>query len=114
MGTEKNKREELGTQNGNWEEDEGGAGSEKWELKGNFRHCRNHARHLKFLPSLHSSYLSSPFLLTSEHFLKVCTRIYFRRNVTWEHSLNLEFKLSPQVGGRCGLAHKKGGMGRIF
>ena len=33
MRTEKNKREELGTRNGNCEEDEGGARSEKWELK---------------------------------------------------------------------------------
>ena len=33
MGTGKRMREELGVKNGNKEEDEGGARSEKWELK---------------------------------------------------------------------------------
>ena len=31
MGTGKRMREELRVRNGNWEEDEGGARSEKWE-----------------------------------------------------------------------------------
>ena len=33
MGTGKRMREELGVRNGNKEEGEGGARSEKWELK---------------------------------------------------------------------------------
>ena len=32
MVTGKMMREELGVRNGNWEEDEGGTKSEKWEL----------------------------------------------------------------------------------
>ena len=31
MGTGKRMREELGVRNGNWEDDEGGTLSEKWE-----------------------------------------------------------------------------------